>query len=69
MTYSTPESPESPLRKLRQKRGLTVDQIAVLAGVNKATISRYERGLHELNPQAIVNLSKALKVSVKKVTG
>ena len=58
-----------PLRELRQARGLTVDQVALLAGVNKATISRYERGLHELRPWAIVNLSKALKVSVKRITG
>jgi len=57
------------LRELRRDRGLTVDQIAILAGVNKATISRYERGLHELNRRSIVNLSKALKVSVKKITG
>ncbi len=65
----TQQTPGSALRKLRLDRGLTVDQIAFLAGVNKATISRYERGIHELNSQAIVNLSKALKVSVKKVTG
>lgn len=58
-----------PLRKFRQDRGLTVDQIAILAGVNKATISRYERGLHQLNPLAIVKLSKALRVSVEKITG
>ena len=58
-----------PLRELRQARGLTVDQTALLAGVNKATISRYERGLHELHPLAIVKLSKALKVSVERITG
>ena len=68
-TSGTQQLSVAPLRKLRQNRGLTVDQIAVLAGVNKATISRYERGLHELNPLAIVKLSKALKVPVKKIMG
>ncbi len=56
------------LRALRVSRGLTLEQVAVLAQIDKAAISRYERGLTGLGPWAIVNLSKALKVSPDLIT-
>jgi transcriptional regulator with XRE-family HTH domain len=68
-TSSTQQKATPPLRELRRERGLTVEQVAVLAGVDKATISRYERGLHQLSPQSLVRLSKALRVPVKRITG
>jgi transcriptional regulator with XRE-family HTH domain len=36
------------LREIRKERGLTLAQVAMLAGVDKATISRAERGLQKL---------------------
>jgi len=51
------------LKELREARGLTVEQVAVLGEVDKSAISRHERGLSTLRPWNIVKLSKALKVS------
>ena len=47
------------LRELRRQRGLTIEQIAVLADVSTATISRAERGLQNLSPYSVVKISKA----------
>ena len=57
------------LRELRRQRGLTVEQMAVLAGVDKSTISRAERGLQRLRPESIVKISKALRVPPRRVLG
>jgi transcriptional regulator with XRE-family HTH domain len=58
---------EMELRQLRRSRGLTVEQMAVLAGVDKSTISRAERGLQTLRPESVVRISKALKVSPSRI--
>jgi transcriptional regulator with XRE-family HTH domain len=55
------------LASIRRQRGLTIEHIAVLAGVNKSTISRAERGLQTLRPETVVKLSKALKVSPRRL--
>lgn len=39
---------ETPLRRIRKQRGLTVEQLAVKAGHGSATVYRAERG--EQNP-------------------
>lgn len=57
------------LRQLREKRGLTLEQAAVLGGVSVATISRAERGLQNLSPSSVVKISKALKVSPSRIVG
>lgn len=51
------------MQSIRLGRGLTTEQLAILAGVHKSTISRAERGIHALSPHTIVRLSRALKVS------
>ena len=51
------------LRSIREQRGLTIEQLALLAKVHKSTISRAERGLLQLGPETVVRLSRALKVS------
>jgi len=56
-----------PLREIRRERGLTVEQLAVLAKVNKSTISRAERGLLSLQPETLVRISRALKVPPKRI--
>ena len=66
---SSTSTTSPPLRVLRQERGLTVDQVAHLAGTTKGTVSKFERGLERLPRQAVVDLSKALKVPVEKITG
>ena len=55
------------LRELRTQRGLTIEQIAVLARVDQSTISRAERGHQRLNPETIVRISKALKVPPRRI--
>ena len=55
------------LRKLRRQRGLTLEQVAVLAGVDKSTVSRAERGLQKLRPDSIVRISRALKVPPRRI--
>ena len=57
----------SELRKLRQERGLTLDAVGYLAGVNAATISRIENGQVSPRPETIVTIAKALGVSVKRI--
>ncbi len=57
------------LRQLRKQRGLTIEQVAMLAGVDKSTISRAERGLHNLSPESAVKISLALKVSIQRIVG
>jgi transcriptional regulator with XRE-family HTH domain len=56
------------LRELRKQRGLTIAQTAVLADVSVATISRAERGLQTLRPDSVVRISKALKVTPRRIT-
>lgn len=55
------------LRRIRKQRGLTIEHIAVLADVDKSTISRAERGLQALRPETVVRISKALKVSPSRI--
>ena len=51
------------IRALRLKRGMTLNQLAVLSGVSKSYISYIERGLQK-NPSIIVlkKISEALDV-------
>ncbi len=60
--------PEMGLKAVRRERDLTCEQIGLLADADKSTVSRYERGLSTMRPESIVRLSKALKVSVARLT-
>ncbi len=55
------------LRDARKQRNLTLEQVAVLAGVDKSTVSRAERGLQKLRPDSIVRISRALKVPPRRI--
>ncbi len=55
------------LRKIRSQRGLTIEQVAMLAGVDQSTISRAERGLQRLRPESVVKISRALKVPPRRI--
>jgi transcriptional regulator with XRE-family HTH domain len=55
------------LRWLRLQRGLTLEQVEVLTGVNIATLSRIERGLQEPRPQTVVALAKGLRISARRM--
>lgn len=57
----------SGLRQLRDDRGLTLEAVSVLAGVDIATISRIERGLVEPRPDTVVKLARGLGVSARRM--
>lgn len=50
------------LRKIRESRGMTVNQLGMYSGISGASISRYETGDRGIpKPQNIKKLSDALK--------
>jgi transcriptional regulator with XRE-family HTH domain len=55
------------MRELREERGLSLDAVSVLAGVDTATISRIERGLTRPRPETVVRLAKALRVNARRL--
>lgn len=54
-------------KELRQDRGLTIEAVALIAGVDKATISRIERGLSSAQSGTVVKLAKGLGLSVGRL--
>jgi len=58
----------SELREIRKARGLTLEAIGYLAGVNAATVSRIENGVVSPKPETVVRIARALGVSVERVT-
>jgi transcriptional regulator with XRE-family HTH domain len=63
---STREAPVG-LRELRKQRGLSLEAVAVLAGLDIGTISRVERGLRSPTPETIVRLGRALGISAQRM--
>lgn len=57
-----PMEPDFHLREWRKRRGLTLQQVADLTGVELAAISRYERGEREPNVSKILVLARALNI-------
>jgi transcriptional regulator with XRE-family HTH domain len=55
------------LRDLRRARGLTLEAVSVLSGIDVATVSRIERGQVEPRPDTIVKLARGLGMSAKRV--
>jgi transcriptional regulator with XRE-family HTH domain len=50
------------LRDIRQRAGLSLDDLALLTGVSPATLGRAERGLTELSPAHRVAVMNALQL-------
>lgn len=61
------QEPETELRRLRRERGLTLEAVAYLAGVDVATISRIERGLVEPRRETVVRLAHAYKMQSRRL--
>ena len=55
------------LRELRLERGLSLEALGVLAGLDTSTISKVERGLVEPRPETIVRLGKALGIAARRM--
>jgi transcriptional regulator with XRE-family HTH domain len=54
---------------LRRKKGLNQDELAVLIGVSRATISDYERNRSEPNLDTLRRISDFFKVSIDSILG
>ncbi len=55
------------LRELRKARGLSLDAVSVLAGVDPATVSRIERRLVEPRPETVVRLARGLGIAARRM--
>lgn len=51
------------LKKLRESRGLTIKELAELAGVGNGTIGEIERGKNKSKPATLEKISRALKLT------
>jgi transcriptional regulator with XRE-family HTH domain len=56
-------------RSLRQKRKLTLDQLAEVTGLSKGHLSRFERGEAALSVASLMRLAQALGTSVSFLLG
>lgn len=57
------------IRALREKLGLTLEQVGAYIGVNKATVLRYEGGSIDVNRIAAVKLSECLHTTPAYIMG
>lgn len=57
----------SELREIRKSRGLTLEAVAYLAGVDTATVHRIETGRVQPKPETVVAIARALGVSVSRI--
>ncbi|OAI46110.1 hypothetical protein AYO43_06905 [Nitrospira sp. SCGC AG-212-E16] len=57
------------LQRLRTRRGLTQEQLAVTAGLSRTFLTRLELGQHDPSLGTLVRLAKALRVSVAELLG
>ncbi len=58
----------SELREIRKARGLTLEAVGYLAGVDAATVSRIENRQVQPKPETVVAIARALGVSVNRVS-
>ena len=57
------------LQRLRIRRGLTQEQLAVTAGLSRTFLTRLELGQHNPSLSTLVRVAKALRVSVTELLG
>jgi len=57
------------LQRLRTRRGLTQEQLAVTVGLSRTFVTRLELGQHDPSLSTLVRLAKALRVSVTELLG
>ncbi len=55
------------LKQVREKRGMTQEQLAEKAGVSRAYLARLEIGMHDPPLSTLEKLAKALEVRVTKL--
>ena len=57
------------IRDLRKEAGMSQDQLAELASLNRVTIAKYESGKVEPGAQALSRIADALDVTVDQLLG
>ncbi len=57
------------LQRLRIRRGLTQEQLAVKAGLVRVYVTKLEQGEHDPTLSVLVRLAKALRVPVTELLG
>jgi transcriptional regulator with XRE-family HTH domain len=55
------------LKELLAQRDLRYDAVAMIAGVDKATISRIANGQVRARPETVVRLARALGISARRM--
>lgn len=53
------------IRRIREKKSITQEQLALDAGLNRAYIGYIERGERNPSTDTLVKIAKALKVSLQ----
>jgi transcriptional regulator with XRE-family HTH domain len=56
------------LKRLREKRALSLTDLERISGVNRVTINRIENGKQKAMPRTIRKLAEALRVKVEELT-
>lgn len=59
----------SRLKEIREKNGLTQNQLAKLSGVGQNMISKYEAGTHQIGEDNMIKLIKALNTNADYFLG
>ena len=57
------------IKGLREDKDLTQSELGKIFNVNQITISQYERGTRQLNPDMIIKYAKFFKVSTDYILG
>ena len=57
------------IQRLRARRGLTQEQLALKAGLVRVYVTKLEQGEHDPTLTMLVRLAKALRVSVTELLG
>ena len=55
------------IKKIREEKNLSLNQLALYSGVSAAHLSRIERGLREPSPEILRKIAAALKVSYEEL--
>lgn len=57
------------IRKFREGRGLSTNDLSKLTGISQSTISKIENGKRKIDLEALEKIADALKVSIERLTG
>lgn len=55
------------IKKVREEKKLTLDELSKLTGINKGNLSRIERGEVDAKISTVCMIAKALKVSLDDI--